>query len=269
MIRSLFAFCLMMVAAGPNAFAHEYYLQPDAFSPAAGTTVKVSHKLGQRFKGNEMPWIDKWNVRSEVWHNGEMKQVKGLDGDRPALSMRLENPGLYTVVHQSNIDTLTFKTYEKFKNYVTKEGMEHSIAASENGSKPKVGLKEAYSRFAKTLILADGETKALDKPVGLKIELVALANPYGLAADQPMPVQVLYEGKPLVGVSVKVFEGIGLEPAYHVRTDADGKASIKPAGIGPYLIGAIHMTEPQSEEAKSKDVHWESFWASLTFKRAQ
>lgn len=259
----------MVATLTTSALAHEYYLLPKAFSAPLGSEVQVSHKLGQRFKGNEMPWIDKWNVRSEVWNGATMLAVKGLDGDRPALTIKLEDAGMHTVVHHSNIDVLTFKTYEKFETYVVKEGMEHALAASENGTKPKVGLKEAYSRFAKTLVLTTGDKESLDQPVGLKIELVALANPLSLAADMPMPVQVLYDGKPLEGVSVKVFEGIGQEAAYHVRTDKDGKAAIKPAGKGPYLVGAIHMTEPQSAEAIAKNVHWESFWASLTFERAQ
>jgi len=269
LVRILLGICTAMTVLSSSALAHEYYLQPESFSPALGSTVGINQKLGNKFKGNNMPWINKWNVRSEVWHGDKVTEVKGLDGDRPALSLKLEKPGVHVVLHRSNVDTLTFKTWEKFENYANKEGLEHALKPSEEGLKPKINLKESYSRFAKTLVHVDGDTKSLDQPTGLKIELVALANPLALKSDEPMPVLVLYDDAPLAGVAVKVFEGIGQDAAYKVRTDKDGKANIKPAGKGPYLIGAIHITEPQSEEAKTNGSHWESFWASLTFERAQ
>ena len=242
---------------------------PETFAPKSNTELPVRHRLGQLFKGNELPWITKWNIRSEVWEDGKMRKEKRIDGDKPALNIKLTSPRLATIVHQSNVDFITFKTWEKFQKYVTKEGMTHSLAPSIAGTKPKTGLKEAYSRFAKTIVNVDGDTKGKDIATGLKIELIAQANPLALGNNDPMPVQVLYNGKPLAGVSVKVFIGVGTEFAYHTPTDKEGIAMIKPAGPGPYLINAIHMTEPQSEIAKSKGAHWESFWASLTFKRKE
>ena len=84
-----------------------------------------------------------------------------------------------------------------------------------------------------------------------------------------MPVQLLYDGKPLEGARVKVFIGVGTEFTHQILTDADGRATIPAGGPGPYLLNAIYMTEPQGKEAKSKGAHWESFWASLTFERKE
>ena len=257
----------LLMGISQQVFAHEYYLMPETFTPKAGDELPVRHRLGKLFKGNEMPWIGVWNVRSEIWEDGNKRDVKRKDGDRPAILAKLTSPKLAIAVHQSNVDFLTFKTWEKFQKYVTKEGMTHALAASEAGTKPKVGLVEAYSRFAKTLINVNGTTDGLDQPVGLKIELVALANPLSLGPNDPMPVQVLYEGRPLAGVSVKVYVGVGNDFSYHTPTDENGKANIKAAGPGPYLINAIHMTDPQGKEAKKNGAHWESFWASLTYKR--
>ncbi len=251
------------------ASAHEYYLLPKDFSPTAGTTVGVEHRLGQKFNGNQMPWVTPWNIRSETWQDGNSKPAKGIDGDRPALKVLPENGKLSAVIHQSNVDFLTFKTWEKFVNYTNKEGLAHAQQASNDGIKPKVELKEAYARYAKTLITPAGSTEGSDVPTGLKIELVALKNPMSLSKTDTMPVQLLYDGKPLSGANLKVFVGIDTEVAYRIITDADGKANVPADGIGPYLLNAIHMTEPQSETAKSRNAHWESFWASLTFQRAQ
>jgi uncharacterized GH25 family protein len=269
-VNTVIRFAILFFLVWPTTtFAHEYYLLPESFTPSANRDFAVSHKLGEKFKGNEMSYISSWNVRSEVWEKGVKREVRGKDGDRPALRVSSNGPGLMTIIHQSNVDFLTFQSWEKFQAYANKEGLEHTFAASERGEKPKEKLKEAYARYAKTLIAPNGSTEGTDQPTGLKIELMALAHPLKLSATEPMPVQLLYDGKPLSGAKIKVFVGIGNEFTHQIYSDKDGKALIPAEGPGPYLLNAIHMTEPQGPEAKAKDAHWESFWASLTFQRAQ
>ena len=263
------AFLALSLSLTTATQAHEYYLLPESFTPSSNGDFAVSHKLGQNFKGNEMPFISSWNIRSEVWEKGLQRDARGLDGDRPALRVASNGSGLMAVIHQSNVDFLTFQEWEKFVSYVTKEGMEHALAASERGDKPKVKLKEAYARYAKTLIAPDGSTEGKDLPTGLKIEFMALEHPLKLAESEPMPILVLYDGKPLAGVKIKVFIGIGNDFTHQIRSDAEGKALIPAEGPGPYLLNAIHMTEPQGEAALQKEAHWESFWASLTYQRAR
>ena len=259
----------LVFSSATAASAHEYYLLPQDFTPAAGTSVNVEHRLGQKFNGNQMPWVTLWNIRSEMWQDGQSTPVKGIDGDRPALKISPDKSKLTTIIHQSNIDFLTFSTWEKFVSYTNKEGLAYAQQASNDGTKPKEKLREAYARYAKTLITPAGSAEGNDISTGLKIELIALKNPMSLSKSDPMPIQLLFDGKPLSGANLKVFVGIDTEVAHRIITDAQGKANVPAEGAGPYLLNAIHMTEPQSEEAKSKNAHWESFWASLTFKRAQ
>ena len=266
----VFRIAVLLLVCNPVAvLAHEYYLLPESFTPSSGNRFAVSHKLGQKFKGNEMSYITSWNIRSEVFEEGKSREVRGLDGDRPALKLESPNPGLISVIHQSNVDFLTFENWEKFTKYVNKEGLEHALEASEKGIKPKDKLKEAYARYAKTLIAMDASATGRDHPTGLKIELIALEHPLKLTGQQPMPVQLLFDGAPLANAKIKVFVGIGNEFTHQIRTDARGMASIPADGPGPYMLNAIHMTEPQGKEAKEKGAHWESFWASLTYSRAQ
>ncbi|MEM1316893.1 MAG: DUF4198 domain-containing protein [Pseudomonadota bacterium] len=263
---------VMLITALVNtvAQAHEYYLLPETFSPKVGQTISVSHKLGQRFNGNEMPFIGAWNIRSEQWNPSGMVSVKGLDGDRPALKeVTIGEPGTTIIVHRSNIDRLTFSSWAKFTTYAFKEGLNDAMTVTLNSGKPKDALKEAYSRYAKTLLVTEGDTQSLDRPTGLKIELVALANPNALGKDEPMPVQVFLDGKPMTGAMVKVFTGIDAEATYRLITDGEGKTDVPASGPGPYLLNAIHMSEPQSEGLTEAGVHWESFWASLTFARPE
>ncbi|MEL7228831.1 MAG: DUF4198 domain-containing protein [Pseudomonadota bacterium] len=260
---------LALMLFAPLAMAHEYYLMPYSFTPAVGEEFTVSHRLGQNFKGNEIPYISRWNIRSELWVAGQKRAVAGTDGDRPALKMTVNTPGLSIIAHQGNVDFLTFSSWEKFVAYVEKEGLTHALAPSENGTKPKEKLKEGYARYAKTLVQVGGGSAGLDQPVGLKIELIAKKNPNALMADEAMPVQLLYDGNPMAGITVKVFETQGEDFGLKLITDENGMVSVPPAGPGPTMLNAIHMTDPQGPEALEGKAHWESFWASLTYSRAR
>lgn len=265
--RPVRLFMIILSVYAGKAAAHEYYLMPNSFAVSQGQEISVRHRLGQRFNGNELPYIDVWNIRSETWMNGKREEVRGKDGDRPALKIIPTEPGLMSIVHESNIEVLTFETWEKFQNYAKKEGLDHALLVSEEGRKPKSRLKEAYARFAKTLVSVGDPPTGSDVETGLKIELVALAHPEQIPKGSPMPVRLIYEGQPLKGATVKVFVGIDTEFAHRVKTDSDGKVLIPDDGSGPYLLNAVHMVEPQSSKAISDQAHWESFWASLTFQR--
>ena len=56
---------------------------------------------------------------------------------------------------------------------------------------PELAFREAYTRYAKSLV-AVGAGKGSDARVGLKIEVVAGANPYTDDLSGAMPVQVFY-----------------------------------------------------------------------------
>ncbi len=259
-----------VVALGPivavPAAAHEYYLLPDDFIARQGEPVAVRHRLGQRFDGSEMAFIDQWNVRSEVWQGATMREIRGVSGDRPALTVTPAGPGLLAVVHQSDHSIASFG-WEKFRDYVVKEGMNAIPEAHDARGLSREGkVREAYARFAKTLV-AVGDGAGADESRGLKIEIVALENPYTFDPAAPLPVQVLFDGAPLPGVMIKVFTAIDSEHSARIVTDTNGRAAIPPAGAGPYLLNAIHMVAPVSPEEKAQGADWESFWATLTFQR--
>ena len=263
----LVAIWLVLLFSTMSSFAHEYYLEPERYSVALGEVVGIAHKNGMRFKGSAYPWVTNWNIRSEAWQNGSGVPLKGQDGDRPALTIKSSQPGIVSVIHQSNVSTLTFKEWDKFVSYLADEGMEPIEQAHLQRNLPKTDFVEAYSRFAKTLVNVGSEPSGQDAVTGLKIELVALKNPGTLKRGEPLPVRVLYDGEPLKGVMVKVFAGVDTEVAARIRTDENGEANVPDLGEGAYLLNAVNMVEPVTEEAKAKKAAWESFWASLTLAR--
>ncbi len=78
-------------------------------------------------------------------------------------------------------------------------------------------------------------SNAADKPVGLKLEIIPLANPYALKGDGLLPIKVLFEGKPVEGATIEI--GNHKEAG---KTDKDGIARIQIAGQGKQVILAKH-----------------------------
>ena len=64
MARNFILAVLLLILGTIGAKAHEYYLMPESFTPSSNKEFAVRHRLGKNFKGNEMPFINKWNIRT-------------------------------------------------------------------------------------------------------------------------------------------------------------------------------------------------------------
>ena len=112
-----------------------------------------------------------------------------------------------------------------------------------------------------------GDGVGQDRPVGLKIEIVALRNPYTNDPDDGMRLQVLLDGQPRPDVQVEVFDRpIGSqEPAQITlyRTNANGIAQFSLSAGREYMVDNVALVALQP--ASEGDPVWRSLWAHLTF----
>jgi len=108
------------------------------------------------------------------------------------------------------------------------------------------------SQFVKSLF---GYSDAITKPVGMKFEIVPLKNPFTLKAEELLPVKVLFEGKPLEGITVEIgkHKEVG-------KTNKDGIADIKVTGQGIQVILAKHRVPAKD----NPDADYLSFTTVLT-----
>ena len=74
----------------------------------------------------------------------------------------------------------------------------------------------------------------VDKPVGMKFEIVPLEDPYRTTPGTDLPVKLLFDGKPLAGVSI--FTDNGEE----VETDENGIARLRKSANVRQLIYSRH-----------------------------
>ncbi len=234
---------LAFLIASPAA-AHDFWIEPSTFHPAAGERVTAALRVGMKLLGDPVPRVPELIDRFFIRGNGDERPVVGRGGMEPAGIAYISGPGLHWIGYQSNASPLTLDP-KKFAGYLRDEGL------------PTVPQgPERFYRCAKALLDTPGDSgKVLDTPLGFTFELVPRKNPY---TTRELPLTLLFRGKPVANAQVVA---MNKDEEVKVRTDARGRATVRIAHPGFWLIKAVHM-EPAPKES---GVAWESWWASITF----
>ena len=244
------------------ALAHEFWLEPSSYRVTSGAKVEVRVRNGMYFKGNSLPYIKAWFHSFQLTDTKGVHPIVNIEGDDPSGPIAVTGDGLAILSFYGTPDLLQFKKWDKFKSYLKEEGLEHILPLHIKRGLSQAEISESYSRCAKALI-AVGNGKGHDRPVGMPLEIVAQANPYELADGAPLPVQILLKGKPAPGLTIKIFNLNDPKQPRRVVTNTKGHALVPLPLKGEYLLNAVYMFEPPA----GAKVQWQSLWASLTFKR--
>jgi uncharacterized GH25 family protein len=244
------------------AAAHEFWIEPKAFSAQPGASIVADLKVGQNFRGDAYPYLKSQFVSFRVSDRSGARDVKGDEGDTPAVNIRTVAKGLHVISYLATAHRLEFDKWADFVEYVEYEGLGRIAEAHKLRGLPESGFAEDYVRCAKALVQV-GEVSAPDQDVvtGMPLELIADQNPYAALAPSELPVTLLWQGKPIGDIQIRVFRDHGVVTDSTTRTDAAGKAVISLQGGGKFLLNAVHMQEAPPEGTAK----WESYWASLTF----
>ncbi len=240
MIRAL----VLCVALAPCALAHDFWIEPSTFQPAAATTITASLRVGVDFTGDPVPrssaLVDTFVVRDAA----SERPVAGLENRDPAGFVRV-NGGTSVIRYRSKASLLE-QTPEKFAAFLREEGLTHVARAS---NRPH---RERFYRFAKTIV---GRGEGFDTVFGDRLELVPLLDP---RVSDMVSMRVLFEGRPLRNALVTA---IARDDGRRVaaRTDERGRVSLNVPHGGVWLVKSTHLVPAGNE--------WESLWASVTFSR--
>jgi len=249
------------VAVSPAASAHEFWLEPTAFSAPVGGPIGIYVCNGSGFEGWSLP-RDPRRIEEFVAVGPDGSHpVVGLDGSEPAGIVRLTGPGSYVLAYRSN-RAMTVQPDEKFDAYLREKGLD-AVLATRNKERHGGGrVRESYSRYAKSLVRVGNSTALPDRELGLPLEIVADNDVF--ANKEGKTFRVLYRGKPLAGVLVAAMRPGTTDTDVTARTDSSGRVQFRLLKGGLWRIAAIHMVAPPSDV----DADWDSLWASLTFELA-
>jgi hypothetical protein len=269
-----------------SVLAHDFWLELDP--SATDGLIDVSLHVGDEFPGDEFPRDPTHLRKFAVIDADGARDLPGRDGRAPAGFLRTGRAGAHWVVYESAPRKITLEA-TKFERYLREDGLEHAAKERVRLGETDIAGREAYSRFAKSWMVFDGEldtrpAPSFDEPIGLRLEIVPLEDPSTSSSDGRLPVKVLFHGKPVEGVRVRarkrapVAESTTIEPSVETsgsaesvpiaaRTDAEGRATLElgreDGGESFWLVACVHMVRAVDTDQSD----WESSWASLTFVR--
>ncbi len=252
------------LAITDKAAAHEFWIDPQDFTIEEGATLLADTRVGQEFSGAAQSYLPRNFAGFMVISNGEMRDVDGRLGDIPALTMEGLEDGLAVVVHQTVTYQVVWSEWEQFLNFAIHKDLGDVTAMHEARGISQEGVTENYIRYAKSLV-AVGEGAGEDTRVGMRTELVALANPYTDFPQDGLPMQLWYDGELRPDYQVELFaeDADGEVTITYHRTNADGVVLLPVERGMTYMADAVFL-EPVEPDANS-NATWVSHWANMTF----
>lgn len=262
MLRSL-SISILLCAALLPAQAHEFWLEPSSYEPAPKSEINVALRVGQKFVGDAVPRNNPLISRFALIDSRGEHPIVGDDGDEPAGFANVTAGGLALLVFRNKPSSIELEA-EKFEAYLKAEGLDQVIKQRRERGETTKPSRELYSRCAKSILHVGGAKAAPgghDRVVGLTLELVPEADPAELALGGALPVQLLFQGKPLAGALVKALSQQHPQDSFEQRTDAQGRVSLRFPSRGIWLLSTVQM----QQAAAGSGADWESTWSSLTF----
>ncbi|MBF0264288.1 MAG: DUF4198 domain-containing protein [Gammaproteobacteria bacterium] len=253
--------------------AHEYWLEPNNFIIDSEEKIETNIKVGQLFNGNNYAYIPSQIKSANLYIDNKKESMDQRLGDYPAFTFNPKQNGLHILAVETNHFTVSYKAFDDFKQFVTKQDLSWTINQHRQRQLPEKSFIEAYKRFAKTLIIVgtkrDGTLPALDKKLGLEFEMV-IKTDLTHSADDKVVAELWWRDQKLPDYQIRVFSEKNSQVKVKVlRTDQNGQVSFGTNSDTKYLLSAVQMITPEKQLAEKNNAIWESLWTSLTFRVAQ
>lgn len=253
----------VLLASGFLLQAHEFWLQPAKFILKTGENLVVNFKVGENFMGAH------WNLkkdnlkRIELHQKNTLKNLKDIvvEGEKGTLSTPLANEGTYLLVMQSNNEFSDLRA-EKFNDFLKEEELDDAYAQRVKTNTLEKNGTELYARCTKLLVQVGEKTdNTFRKETGLPVEIIPEQNPYALKVGSPIQYKILFQGKPLFGAKVRVWNNYNNRTTVQdIYSQQDGMISTHISNPGMWMVSFVKMVPSKDPKAD-----WQSYWASLVF----
>ncbi|MFM9935989.1 MAG: DUF4198 domain-containing protein [Novosphingobium sp.] len=253
------------------ALAHDFWIQPSAFwvAPGGATNMSIlvghgSYRSKSLIEANRITLFDRYGPDGRSDRRGELK----LGTATSDTALRFGQAGEYMFALATNATPSELPGI-RFTDYLKVEGLTPALALRAQTGTTDAPGRELYSRRAKALIQVGNAAKANPKVadvatqrIGLSLELVLERDPYALAPGADLPVRVFFEGRPLVGGTVKLNNlDFDERPLATRVTDPAGRVLFRVPRIGNWQLNVI-WTKPIKGNPKAD---FETTFSSLTF----
>jgi uncharacterized GH25 family protein len=245
------------------AAAHEFWLEPDRFYFKAGESVRVNFKVGENFIG------EAWKVSVEriarmQHHNGnKITDLKKLvkEGTADPVEVALTAEGTHLIVMESNTSFIELDG-EKFTAYLEEDGLDDVLYERKKKQISGDSATELYSRHTKLILQAGSKTDdSFKKVCNLPIEIIPVKNPALLKKGDRIAFKILYQGKPLFGAKVKVWNRYNHRTSVqNIFSQQDGMIETHVSNPGSWMVSVVKMAPSKDPKAQ-----YRSYWGTLVF----
>jgi uncharacterized GH25 family protein len=258
---------IFAAGAAGNLFAHDFWIEPDVFTPAEDEPVSISLRQGVDFKGDSVPYIDDWFNDFSMTTSAGRGPVLSILGNDPAATI-MAQPGAQLLGYQSVPVFVQLSAY-KFNAYLEEEGIEFIRAERERLGETDKPAPENFIRCAKALIQTGPSGGDIYRQkLGYTLELIPRSDPYKLAPGDELEFEVLYRDEPIEGLQVQALNKASPELKQKVRTDENGRATVTIDTPGTWLVKVVQIIpvrgRPQTIPG-APPARWQSYWASFVF----
>ena len=266
MLNILFLTVIMVLGFSSTAFAHDCWLQPDAFSLGFEALIFARLLVGHRHKSQkELPFEKDAIPRVDLYSSTGRTDLLPLlkEGGLPIVEYKPDFTGQGLIAMDKAFTGIELTT-EQFTKYLGHEQQQgHLSLLEKEGSEKK--QKERYARCIKTLVRVGNneENCFYDQATGQKLEIILLGNPFNHKKDSPLKAKVLFNNSPLKNKYLTAYNlgNDGELLTYSEKTDENGMAAFKIDTPGIWLLRLVNIYPCTEEE----DVDWESYWGSYCF----
>ena len=252
--------------ASPLLHAHEYWLAPTESIVKVGDVLSLDIRNGENFGGRAFPCVANKIASVRVYSPDGVDTTHCKDGAFPAIKVKTNAAGIYTVYTVSTERHVTYHDLEKFSEFLEYNGLVDKLSMHLERQLPREGIKERFYRYAKAIVnVRDGDVVNEFDPskvqATLSFDFQMLDNPF--AGSDELVVRLVRDGMVVSGHQISVFNKNGDQSSRMLyTTDKKGLATVNIGNKGKYLLNAVFMNIP-----KRTDVHWETQWTSLTFSK--
>ncbi len=265
-MRRLAGFFIPLLIGGA-ASAHDFWLQPRSWQAAPGVAMPFVVEVGHG------PFRQQWGADgghllalNDLARGGsiDIRALFKAGGEQPHLTRIFQRQGLH-IVSLVSTNAASDLPSIRFNDYIKVEGLTPALAQRDRLRLTDTPGRELYSRRVKALVQVGPVGAAqpqVTRAVGLTLEIVPQRNPYTLAPGELLPVEILYQGKPLPGAMVKLNNlDFDARPIEIHLTDVSGRTSFNPPRRGKWQLNVI-WTKPITGNPKAD---FETTFSSLTF----
>jgi uncharacterized GH25 family protein len=243
--------------------AHEFWLEPDKFFYQAGDSLKFSFKVGENFIGESWKVKRDRVVKLELHSATQVVDFKNSvkEGSNTPVTLRLQKEGTHVIVMETNQAFIKLDG-EKFTEYLQEDGLDEIFFQRKRNQTSGDSASEKYSRYTKLIVQAGSKRDDTFKKVcNLPIEIIPEKNPIDLKKGDVIRFKILFQGKPLFGAKVKVWNRHNHSTSVqNIFSQQDGMIETHVSNPGSWMVSVVTMIP-----SKESGVDYQSYWGSLVF----